>query len=435
MTATSRTFALPVPGTEGRYVGFDVSPGLWVPKVVSTGGLAAYELDTISAFLALMDVTREGPVIDVGANVGIFSLLAAATSDRETHAFEPTPELAEVIRSTASANGLDVEVHQSAAGADDGTASLYLSNTTDASNSLRPGFRDAVGTTEVTVRSLDRWCRETGTSPAVVKIDTETTEPDVVRGFMQVLGDARPYVICEVLPKTTEAELEELFGKLGYHAYQITNDIPLVKRREIFGDRTFTFRDWIFAPEPLEADFSQAYRRRRAQIETSPPPAPYVRPARVDLPGLLFGSKDGFDGRWGALPALAGVTVSTLANGAVLNLQASFPPGESRYLSHGSYDFSKPPSDVADWQVEPGTQFSVVCPYAHLNGTIAVEAYLIGYRGEERSTHVSVRLSEGVNTLTWTPDGETSGFRFALRVSGRGRCHLGPLAAYRAADS
>jgi FkbM family methyltransferase len=65
-------------------------------------------------------------IFDVGANAGIYSLVALASQrDAIIHAFEPTPEIAARLRTTASLNGLgDLHVHQLAVSSGNGYATL-----------------------------------------------------------------------------------------------------------------------------------------------------------------------------------------------------------------------------------------------------------------------------------------------------------------------
>lgn len=429
--SSMRQFALPVPGDPAKMLRFNVPAGFWVPKMLATKGLASYERDTLAAFLALLDTAGEGDVLDVGANVGLFALLGAATHpDRRVTAFEPTPDLCDAIRITAEASNLAVDVQQAAAGVTDDTAELYLSNVTDASNSLREGFRQASGTIEVGVRSLDSWCREAGVRPSVVKIDTETTEPDVLQGFRSTLETVRPHVICEVLPIETEQPLESLFGELGYHCYQITSENPLVRRREIFGDRTFTYRDWIFSPEPLTRDFHEALAQRRTQISATAPPAPVEDAVTWPWDGLRFSQAGGWDERWKNLVSLGGISVRACNGGRALDLRASFAPREHRYLSHASYDFGAPPTDAEDWSFPDSSPLVLSMLFERMSGTVAVDVYLIGYRAGERVTHKSARLSDGITTIEWPSGTGCTHARLAFRVSGRGRCRIGPLGAY-----
>jgi hypothetical protein len=87
--------------------------------------------------------------------------------------------------------------------------------------------------------------------PAVVKVDTETTEPDVLAGATRTLAEHRPWILCEVLRGKTEPRLMEITRPLGYAWYQITDAVPYARTNEIVGDRTFEHPMWLFAPGPV----------------------------------------------------------------------------------------------------------------------------------------------------------------------------------------
>jgi len=57
-------------------------------------------------FLALCETARPGAIWDVGANIGIYALLARAYTEREVVGFEPTPEVCAWGRRLAADNGL-----------------------------------------------------------------------------------------------------------------------------------------------------------------------------------------------------------------------------------------------------------------------------------------------------------------------------------------
>src|SRR5690606_28293792 len=123
----------------------------------------------------------------------------------------------------AARNGLDgVRFEPVALGASPGTATLHLSDVTDSSNSLLEGFRPSQRGLDVPIETLDDYVAAAPAPPRLLKIDTEATEPDVLRGAERFLRDQRPWLICEVLAGRTEAELEALLAPLGYQWHQIT---------------------------------------------------------------------------------------------------------------------------------------------------------------------------------------------------------------------
>lgn len=243
---------------------------LYIPRVLQRDGLAGYEPSTLACFLALIE-RHGGPVLDVGANVGVFSLVGAAVLGADITAFEPVPELAAAMRTVAERNGLSIPIEESALGADDTEATFYLSDVTDSSNSLLAGFRPSERSLTVRVERLDSYTQRTGIVPSILKVDTEATEPDVLAGGLATLREHRPYVICEVLARRSESALEQVLADLDYHWYQITEERTLVPRREIFGDRAYRFNNWLFAPEPPDDEFWRRMLAWREALGTCTP--------------------------------------------------------------------------------------------------------------------------------------------------------------------
>ena len=243
----------------------------YVNRLLAASGLAGYDADTLACFLAAIDDRDSAPVFDVGANIGIFSWLAAALTPATVVAFEPTPDLNAQMRAICNANDLAVTVEQLALGAAPGTAQLYLSDQTDSSNSLRAGFRPSRRSVSVTVDTIDRYVASTGTAPHVIKVDTESTEPDVLRGAAGLLATNRPWIICEVLAGRTEDDLTAILAPLGYCWFRIDGAQPLVRRTLIEGDLSYEHMNWLFAPEEPGPAFWQAlagWRTSIAEIST-----------------------------------------------------------------------------------------------------------------------------------------------------------------------
>jgi hypothetical protein len=68
-------------------------------------GYDSYELSTISLWVKLLE--RSTTVFDVGANIGMYSMLAAVRlKERGTvHAFEPNPDVCSYLRTNVHLNG------------------------------------------------------------------------------------------------------------------------------------------------------------------------------------------------------------------------------------------------------------------------------------------------------------------------------------------
>lgn len=221
-----------------------------IPKAIARGGLANHEPETLACALALCE-ERPGTFVDIGANVGIFSIVVSSVLGRACHAFEPTPEMAAVIRDVAARHALPINVHEMALANCRGLATLYLSSKSDSSNSLNRRFRRHAGSLEVPVALLDDI--DIGHS-ALLKIDTESTEPDVLEGAITTIRKHRPPIICEALPGRTETRLNTFLKEHDYFAYHITPELHGRKHSQVRPDRSAHY-NWIFAPVALNAPY------------------------------------------------------------------------------------------------------------------------------------------------------------------------------------
>ena len=90
-------------------------------------GLEGYEPETVGPFLEF--ARRARVVLDVGANAGLFALLAAAVNPMsQVFAFEPLPRLCDAVRANVHLNGWPNRVHVLAEAVTDrvGTAPFHV---------------------------------------------------------------------------------------------------------------------------------------------------------------------------------------------------------------------------------------------------------------------------------------------------------------------
>lgn len=155
---------------------------------------------------AVSHCVRDGDVVwDIGANVGLFSLAAAATAgpDGQVIAIEADTWLVELLRRTARRPGARAPIDVLPVAISDavGLAVFHIAKRNRSTN-----FLDGFGTTQtggsrerrpVVTVSLD-WMLDVGVPiPDVVKIDVEGAEVLALRGAAQLL-ESRPILILEV---------------------------------------------------------------------------------------------------------------------------------------------------------------------------------------------------------------------------------------------
>jgi FkbM family methyltransferase len=137
-----------------------------------------------------------GVFIDVGANVGYFSVLASRLVGREGKvvAIEPQSRLVPLIDKNLEANGCtNVTVLPVALGEEPGTAVIHLTpeiNSGASSLVVRQRFTQESETVEVTTLDDIVASTETGTAD-IVKIDVEGFEVQVLRGAHESLANHR----------------------------------------------------------------------------------------------------------------------------------------------------------------------------------------------------------------------------------------------------
>jgi FkbM family methyltransferase len=137
--------------------------------------------------------------VDVGANVGYFTLLAASLG-ASVVAYEPTPTVVKRLRENIALSGFDSVTVVNAAVADKrGILHLYQSPNDPEANNL---FGDGDDPVKVRAVSLDDDLADHGVQKIdLLKIDAEGAEPLVLIGAARLLrSNSAPTIIIEVNP-------------------------------------------------------------------------------------------------------------------------------------------------------------------------------------------------------------------------------------------
>lgn len=212
----------------GRKVSLWSKADDWVSNQVYWRGWDGYEPETVPLFYRL--AKRAQVTFDVGAYVGYFSLLAAqANPAGQVFAFEPLPSVHKRLLRNVALNRLtNVQCYANAVGETEGEAQFWhIDAETPTSSSLSREFMEGgenLVSTKVAVITLDRFIREHNLYHVdLMKLDTESTEYQVLRGMVEILKRDHPIIISEVLPgRGGEAPLEEVLRHFGYRFYHLT---------------------------------------------------------------------------------------------------------------------------------------------------------------------------------------------------------------------
>lgn len=170
-------------------------------------------------------------VVDVGANIGYNTLYAAQRVGKhgQVYAMEPAQDNLRILYTNLLLNNLhNVTVLPYAAGSSRGKQQFYLRGDISAVNSLYQDnfYHPITRTVEVYMFPLDDLLT---TAPALVKIDVEGGELEVLKGMSHLLQDHHMHLIIEWHPMLQQAAgyppdaLPRHLASLGYTIQIITH--------------------------------------------------------------------------------------------------------------------------------------------------------------------------------------------------------------------
>jgi FkbM family methyltransferase len=223
---------------DGNSFLIDSSGEDWIPTQLFWRGWLGYEPEVTPLFYEL--AKNANVVLDIGAHVGFFTILAAiANRNGLVYAFEPLSRVYLQLERNLGLNKLtNVHSARAAAGEIEGDQEFYFPDVeSPVSSSLRSDMllstlgEDVVRHVTVPVVSLDGFLkRENVKRVDLIKMDTERTEHEVLKGAVEILSRDRPDIICEVWPDAGNIEqLEALLRPNDYKFYQLLPNGPILR--------------------------------------------------------------------------------------------------------------------------------------------------------------------------------------------------------------
>lgn len=191
-----------------------------------------YESTIVRNIVDHVDPTRD--CIDIGANVGLYSvLLAQLCPGQRVLAVEPSIEALDFLHRNLELNGVadSVAVHAGAAGAAEATMSLqhvrgkseYSTLSALTHVSIRQESASALEAV-VDVTTADHLVEHSRLDPGFIKIDVEGLESSVITGAAKTIEKYRPVLLVEAeehLLAASGSSREELHDAIAKHRYSI----------------------------------------------------------------------------------------------------------------------------------------------------------------------------------------------------------------------
>ncbi|HEY1082484.1 MAG TPA: FkbM family methyltransferase, partial [Prosthecobacter sp.] len=185
-----------------------------------------------------------GVILDVGAQVGLYAMLAArwVGETGQVFAFDPSPEAVGILKRHLAMNHLskNVTVVEGAAGAEDGLVTMNMAGAAPENSLASSQYAErSYRAIEVPVMRLDHFCASRGIKPSMIKIDTEGWELHVLRGAGALLKDETITWVVEMHPYAwaeagyERTDVEALLAENGLEAVALTGQSDSLA---IYGD-------------------------------------------------------------------------------------------------------------------------------------------------------------------------------------------------------
>jgi FkbM family methyltransferase len=195
-------------------------------------------------------VDQDSTCIDIGANIGVYSVLLARTA-RRVISIEPHPEFADHLRRNINLNRFNnVELYSCAVSTKSGSATLYapnssMANKTATLKNVTPYIPEQSVQIQVKMRTLDSIC-ESEPKVDFIKIDCDWYDADIILSGIDTIRKHRPVILFEDLGSFPEnwdksedvhqvyLDAYEMLEGLGYQIFKVL-DHSLIKEERKLG--------------------------------------------------------------------------------------------------------------------------------------------------------------------------------------------------------
>jgi len=200
---------LPVPILRGPLRAFKLITGAASGKV--KGISYVFNLsETRRLNLTKKIIPTDGICFDVGANIGIYTILFSKFS-KSVYSFEPSPGNLRFLYKMLEINKIkNAQVIRSAVADFIGVCSFKESN------SCATGKLDEKGNLKVKVTTLDEFSAKSNIQPDLIKIDVEGAELSVLKGAKNCILNKHPIIVMETHGHEIKKGCLEYLLKMNY---------------------------------------------------------------------------------------------------------------------------------------------------------------------------------------------------------------------------
>lgn len=176
-------------------------------------------------------------ILDIGANTGVYALVAKTINpNAKVFAFEPVARVFQKLKENIALNNYSIVPVEKAVSNAEGRAVIYDTATehvysvTVNKNLSSPETK--VTETIIETTTLNSFIRQNKINKIdLIKIDVETHEPEVLKGFSEYLHHFKPTMLIEILNDEIGAKVDKLVRDLGYLYFNI-NETGTIRQVE-----------------------------------------------------------------------------------------------------------------------------------------------------------------------------------------------------------
>ena len=235
---------------------------LWVQKGMTgaTGNIYTGLHDFEDMCFLLHFLRPDDLFIDIGANIGSYTVLAAGVAGAKCISIEPVPQTFELLKKNIAINNLFDKVTPLNIGIGSQKTTLSFTKNLDVVNHVilhKPG-EQVEESISVSCKSLDLLLADQQ-SPSLLKIDVEGFEQEVINGGQSVLNNvALKAIIIELNGSGArygynENNIHQQLLSFGFYSYEYAPFNREIKIIEAFGNlNTIYLRDISFVKKRLK---------------------------------------------------------------------------------------------------------------------------------------------------------------------------------------
>lgn len=211
----------------------------------------------------LLHFLRENDLfVDIGSNIGVYTILSSAHCKSKTIAIEPIPNTVEILKSNIKLNNIENLVTVKPFGISKKPEKLFFTNSLDSINHVKTKLDDEnENYIEINTDSLDNIIGNV--NPTMLKIDVEGFEKEVINGGENTLSNLSLKAIiielngCGLNYGFKDEEINSIILGYGFKTYSYnpyTRELTPSKYR--ISENTLYIRDFDYVQERLNSSKS-----------------------------------------------------------------------------------------------------------------------------------------------------------------------------------